>query len=374
MHDRSTLFAPARFGALPLANRIVMPPLTRSRALPDGRPGPSARRYYTQRASAGLIVSEGTAIMPEAVGNPDIPGLWTPEQVTAWKQVTDAVHEAGGTMVAQLWHTGRASHPSLQPGGKLPVAPSAIAISGTTFARDGRVPHVTPRALETEEIGGIVDRYGRAAENARAAGFDGVELHAANGYLIDQFLQDSANRRTDGYGGAVENRARLLREVLDTLTAAVGADRVGVRISPSSTFQDMADSAPVALFTHVLDALSPRGLAYLHLVEPGIVGDDSTAARRPADGIDSAWVRGRYPGRLIAAGGYGREQALRAVESGTVDAVAFGRAFIANPDLPDRLARDARLTEADRATFYGGDDHGYTDYPTLAEQPPAARG
>ncbi|GAA2325524.1 alkene reductase [Streptomyces kunmingensis] len=363
MPDRLSLFDPVRLGALSLSNRIVMPPLTRSRALPDGRPGPFAAEYYVQRASAGLIVTEGTAISPEAIGNPDIPGLWTDAQVQAWKPVTDAVHDAGSAIVTQLWHTGRASHPSLQPGGKDPVGPSPIGIDGWTFARDGRTPHVTPRALETEEIPAIVAQYGTAARNAAAAGFDGVELHAANGYLIDQFLQDSANRRTDRYGGSVENRARLLLEALDALIDAVGADRVGVRLSPSSTFQDMHDSDPVALFTYVLDALAQRDLAYLHLVEPGIVGDDSETGRRPADSIDSAWVRKRYPGRLIAAGGYDRERALRAVESGTVDAVAFGRAFIANPDLPTRLAQGAELNEADRSTFYGGDERGYVDYP-----------
>ncbi|CAM5259532.1 Alkene reductase OS=Streptomyces alboniger OX=132473 GN=CP975_07900 PE=4 SV=1 [Streptomyces alboniger] len=365
MHDRTPLFEPVQLGALSLSNRIVMPPLTRSRALDDGRPGPSARLYYAQRASAGLIVAEGTAISPEGVGNPGVPGLWSDAQVQAWRPVTDAVHEAGNAMVAQLWHTGRASHPSLQPGGKDPVAPSAIAITGLTFARDGRTPYVTPRALETEEIPVIVEQYGKASRNARAAGFDGVELHAANGYLIDQFLQDNANQRTDRYGGSIENRARLLFEALDAMIDAVGADRVGVRLSPSSTFQDMADSDPGALFTYVLDELDQRGIAYLHLVEPGIIGDDSEGAQRPADSIDSTWVRKHYPGRVIATGGYDRERALRAVESGAADAVAFGRAFIANPDLPARLEADAALNEAQRPTFYGGDDRGYLDYPSL---------
>jgi N-ethylmaleimide reductase len=363
MHDRPTLFDSVRFGALSLSNRIVMPALTRNRALPDGRPGPSARLYYAQRASAGLIVSEGTVISPEGVGDPDIPGLWNNAQVQAWKPVTDAVHEAGGIMVAQLWHTGRASHPSLQPSGKLHVGPSAIGIDGMTVTRDGRVPHVTPRALEAAEIPAIVAQYGKSAVNARAAGFDGVELHAANGYLVDQFLQDSANRRTDRYGGSIGNRARLLLNVLDALIDAVGADRVGVRLSPSSTYQDMADSDPVELFTYVLDALAARDLAYLHVVEPGIAGSDSV--QRPAGSIDSAWVRKRYPGGVIATGGYDRESALRAVESGTVDAVAFGRGFIANPDLPGRLAQHAALNEAQRPTFYGGDDRGYLDYPSL---------
>ncbi|MFI9081767.1 alkene reductase [Streptomyces sioyaensis] len=366
MHDRPSLFSPAKLGALSLSSRIVMSPMTRSRALADGRPGPSARLYYAQRASAGLIIAEGTAISPEGVGNPDIPGLWNDAQIQEWKHITDAVHHAGASMVAQLWHTGRASHPTLQPGGKTPVGPSAIKISGFTFTRDGRVPYVMPRALETDEIPALVARFAKAAENARAAGFDGVELHAANGYLIDQFLQESANQRTDRYGGSVENRARLLLETVDALIDTVGADRVGVRISPSSTFQDMSDSQPEALFGYLLDALASRDLAYLHLVEPGIFGDnDSTAESRPADRIDSAWVRKRYPGRVIATGGYDRERAFRAVESGTVDAVGFGRGFLANPDLPERLARNAELNEAQRPTFFGGDDHGYLDYPSL---------
>jgi N-ethylmaleimide reductase len=364
MHE-SILFDPITLGALSLSNRIVMPPLTRSRALPDGSPGPSARLYYAQRASAGLIVAEGTAISAEGVGNPDIPGLWTEAQIQAWKPVTEAVHDAGGTMVVQLWHTGRASHPTLQPEGKTPVGPSAIAISGLTFARDGRVPYVTPRALDTEEIPVIVEQYATAARNALAAGFDGVELHAANGYLIDQFLQDSANQRTDQYGGCIENRARLLLEAVDVLIDAVGADRVGVRLSPSSTFQDMSDSDPIALFTYVLGELARRDLAYLHIVEPGIVGDISTATQNPSTNINSTWVRGNYPGNIIATGGYDRAQALQVVESGTVEAVAFGRAFIANPDLPARLANNTPLNEAQRDTFYGGGDHGYIDYPSM---------
>ncbi|WP_413805786.1 alkene reductase [Streptomyces sp. OE57] len=367
MPEAASLFGPTQLGAFALSNRTVMAPLTRSRALPDGRPGPSARLYYAQRASAGLIVSEGTAISPEGVGNPNIPGLWSQGQIQAWKPIVSAVHDAGSTFVAQLWHTGRASHPSLQPGGKTPVGPSAIAISGRTFTRDGRVPYVTPRPLETDEIAGIVDQYRQAAVNAREAGFDGVELHAANGYLIDQFLQDNANHRTDRYGGSVENRARLLLEVLDALSEAVGAARVGVRLSPSSTFQDMADSDPIALFTHVFEALSSRRLAYLHLVEPGISGSET--AQRSADAIDSAWTRSRYAGQLIAAGNFTRETAIKTVVDGTADAIAFGRDFLANPDLPDRLVREAPLNEAQRPTFYGGTDQGYIDYPSMeAEQ------
>lgn len=362
-----SLFDSFDLGALSLSNRMVMAPMTRSRALPDGRPNPSARLYYAQRASVGLIVSEGICISPEGVGNPSVPGLWSEDQVQAWKPVTNAVHDAGGVIVAQLWHTGRASHPSLQPGGKDPVGPSAIRIGGLTFARAGRTPYVTPRALETDEIPEIVAQYRRAAENARRAGFDGVEIHAANGYLIDQFLQDNANHRTDRYGGSVENRARLLLEVLDALGDAVGADRVGVRLSPSSTFQDMADSNPIALFEHVLENLAPLDLAYVHLVEPGISGAET--ATREADSIDSAWARKRYTGRLIAAGNYGRADAIDAVETGRVDGVAFGRPFIANPDLLQRFARDMHVNEVHLPTVYGGDDRGYIDYPSLeAEQ------
>ncbi|MFB7293890.1 alkene reductase [Actinacidiphila glaucinigra] len=365
MYD-SPLHAPVRLGALSLSNRFVMAPMTRSRSLPDGSPGSSARLYYTQRASAGLIITEGTVVSAEGVGGPGIPGLWSEAQVQGWKRITDAVHDAGSTIVTQLWHTGRASHPVFQPGGKTPVGPSPVAIDGLVFTDEGRVPFVTPRPLEIDEIQAVIVQFAQAGKNALAAGFDGVEVHAANGYLIDQFLQDSANRRTDRYGGSIENRARLLLEIVDGLIRTIGADRIGVRISPSSVFQDMADSDPEALFGYVTDELAARDLAYLHLVEPGIIGNDDHAAEpRPADTIDSAWARKRYPGGLIATGGYGHERAVHAVESGTVDAVGFGRDFIANPDLPERLARGAELREALRATFFGGDDRGYLDYPSL---------
>ncbi|WP_432043137.1 alkene reductase [Streptomyces cadmiisoli] len=365
MYD-TPLFTPVRLGALALSNRFVMPPMTRSRALPDGSPGPSAQLYYTQRASAGLIITEGTVVSAEGVGGPGIPGLWSDAQVQGWRRITDAVHEAGSTIVTQLWHTGRASHPVFQPDGRTPVGPSPIAIDGLIFTDDGRVPFVAPRPLEIDEIQAIVAQFAEAGRNALAAGFDGVEVHAANGYLIDQFLQDSANQRTDRYGGSIENRARLLLEVVDALIETVGAERIGVRISPSSVFQDMTDSDPEALFGYVLDALATRDLAYLHLVEPGIIGnDDSTVGQRPADNIDSTWVRKRYQGSLIATGGYERETALHSIANDTVDAVGFGRDFIANPDLPERLARNAEVREAQRPTFFGGDDRGYLDYPSL---------
>lgn len=365
--SESPLFEPVSLGALRLPNRMVMAPLTRSRAPQDGRPGPAARLYYAQRASAGLIVSEGVCISPEGTGNPFVPGIWNDDHVAGWKEITDAVHDAGGRIVAQLWHTGRASHPSLQPGGKKAVAPSAIAIDGQTFARDGRVPHEMPRTLETEEIPDIVAQYRLAAQNADRAGFDGVELHSANGYLIDQFLQNNANKRDDRYGGPITNRARLLFEVLDELTSVFGSDRVGVRLSPSSTFQDMDDSDPTALFDYVFRSLSPLGLAYVHVVEPGIAGSESV--QRSADAIDSAWVRARYSGNLVAVGNFDRERAERVLTERHADAVAFGRAFLANPDLPRRFAEGAALNEAQRPTFYGGDERGYIDYPSLdAEQ------
>ncbi|MER7983872.1 alkene reductase [Streptomyces sp. NPDC095817] len=369
MPKRPTLFDPVNFGALALANRIVMPPMTRSRALTDGSPGPSTRLYYAQRASAGLVISEGIVVSPEGVGGPGIPGLWNATHVAGWKEVTDAVHAQAGTMVAQLWHTGRASHPSFQPDGKIPVGPSPVKISGLTFTEEGRVPYVVPRPLNLDEIQIIVGQFAEAAKNALKAGFDGVEIHAANGYLIDQFLQDSANLRTDRYGGSVQNRARLLIETVDAVIGVTGSERVGVRISPSSVFQDMTDSDPEALFGYVISELAKRDLAYLHLVEPGIIGnDDHTAAHRPADNIDSSWARKRYAGNLIATGGYVRDRAVHAVASGVVDAVGFGRDFIANPDLPTRLARNTHIAEAQRPTFFGGDNRGYLDYPSLAAE------
>lgn len=365
MSSDASLFDPIALGALKLPNRLVMAPLTRTRSHPDGRPGPKAELYYAQRSSAGLIVSEGTCISTQGVGNPGVPGLWTDEQVEAWKPITDAVRAGGAAFVAQLWHTGRASHPTVQPNGETPVGPSAIAIDGLGYARDGWVPFVTPRALEIDEIPGIINDYGIAADNAVRAGFDGVELHAANGYLIDQFLQDNANHRTDAYGGSIANRARLLLEVTEELIRRIGADRVGVRLSPSSPFQDMADSDPEELFEYVLRTLEPLGLAYVHVIEPGISGYQSST--RPADAITSEWVRQRYHGPLIAAGGYTKETAASTLAAGNADAIAFGRDFISNPDLPRRLAQDAPLNEADPETFYGRTDEGYIDYPSLED-------
>jgi N-ethylmaleimide reductase len=319
--------------------------------------------YYAQRADAGLIVSEGVCVSPEAIGDRRLPGLWARDQIDAWKPVTDAVHARGGTIVAQLWHTGRGSHPLVQPNGQAPVAPSAIPIEND-FSLDGElIPSVVPRALELEEIPRVIGDYARAARNALLAGFDGVELHGANGYLIDEFLQDGSNRRDDEYGGSVSNRVRFLDKLLEAVGSAVGPGSVGLRISPSSTFQSMRDSNPSELWSHVLALVETHELAYLHVVEPGIHG--SSKHRSNADDIDSAWIRARYSGALIAAGRYEADSAEATVASGQLDAVAFGRLYTSNPDLPERLRERAELLTPHRPTFYTADDEGYIDWPTL---------
>ncbi len=362
----TTLFAPLTLGDLTLPNRIFLAPLTRMRAAPGNVPHALNATYYAQRASAGLIISEATQVSPQGLGYPNTPGIHSAEQVTGWRQVTDAVHAKGGRMFLQLWHVGRISHSSLQPGGALPVAPSAIAAKGDAVTPSGMKPFETPRALELAEIPGLVESYRQGAQNAKDAAFDGVEVHGANGYLLDQFLQDGSNRRTDGYGGSIENRARLLLEVIDAAIAVWGAHRVGVRLSPYGTFNDMHDSDPVALFTHVLGQLAARGIAYVHLIEPRATsagGSDEVNADAP---LTTALFRQTFPGVLIGAGGYTLDSARAAVEGGTVDAVAFGRLFIANPDLPRRFETGAPLNRYDRKTFYGGGAKGYTDYPALA--------
>lgn len=357
------LFTPVTLGELQLRNRVVLAPLTRRRAGADAVPSPSAPLYYAQRADAGLIVSEGTCISAEAIGDRRLPGLWTDAQVAGWMPVTRAVHGRGGLIVAQLWHTGRASHPRLQPGEVDAVAPSAIAIEKERELDGEMIPSAVPRALETSEIARVVSDYAAAARNAIAAGFDGVELHGANGYLIDEFLQDGSNQRTDEYGGSIENRTRFLREVLTAVTDAVGARRAGIRISPSSMFQSMHDSAPYKLWERVLEVIAEFDLAFLHVVEPGISGSESH--RSHADGIDSAWVRARYPHPLIAAGRYTAQTADQVIDDGILDAVAFGRLFTSNPDLAIRLRERAKLIPPDRATFYTADDIGYIDWPSL---------
>jgi N-ethylmaleimide reductase len=364
------LLTPVRLGALALEHRVVMAPLTRMRSLQPGDvPHALNATYYGQRASkGGLIITEATDVSAQARGYPGAPGIYSAEQIAGWRSVTEAVHAKGGLIVLQIWHTGRISHSSMQPGGALPVAPSSVPGPGNHFDVQGRpVPFETPRALELDEIPGIVAQFRQATLNARDAGFDGVEIHSANGYLIDQFLQDSTNRRTDRYGGPVENRARLLMEIVDAVAGAWSADRVGVRLSPWGHFNDMHDSDPGALFDHVAAALGTCGLAYIHVVEPRADQNSDINALDPDAPDAASRFRGRFGGPLIAAGGFTQETARQVVASGHADAVAFGRQFIANPDLPERIRTGAPLNRYDRSTFYGGDARGYTDYPALAE-------
>lgn len=362
----ATLFESVSFGAIEGKNRLVMAPLTRMRsAQPGNIPTALNATYYAQRASAGLIVSEATQVSQQGQGYPGTPGIHSDEQVQGWKLVTDAVHRAGGKIVLQLWHVGRISHSSHQPQGAAPVAPSAIKPQGGTFSADWKqVAFETPRALETAELPGIVEDFRRGAENAKRAGFEGVEVHGANGYLIDQFLQDGSNKRTDSYGGSIENRARLLLEVVDAAISVWGSNRVGVRLSPYGTFNDMGDSDPIALFTYVLEKLDMRSVAYVHLIEPrssGAGGGDGIIEGAP----DTATLfRKAFKGTLLTAGGYTPESAKAVVAAGLADAVAFGRMYISNPDLVKKIEEGIALTKYNRATFYGGGEKGYTDYPT----------
>lgn len=354
----SHLLSPVRLGALELANRVVMAPMTRSRAGEARVPNSLMAEYYRQRAGAGLIVSEATQISPQGVGYINTPGIHRDDQVAGWKEVTDAVHAEGGRIVLQLWHVGRVSHPYFH-GGALPVAPSAVAGEGQAYTPDGFQPLPTPRALETDEIAGIVEDFARATRLAREAGFDGVEIHGANGYLINQFLVTGANRRTDRYGGSVENRVRFLDEVTAAVVEAWSADRVGVRLSPRTTANGITDGDRVETFTHAARALDRYGLAYLHLIDPLAPGD---VARPTADDL-----RGAFSGPIIVNGGYTKASAEKALADGVADAVAFGVPFISNPDLVQRFEMDAPLAPADRATFYAGGEKGYTTYPALAE-------
>ncbi|WP_084583498.1 alkene reductase [Sphingomonas azotifigens] len=356
------LFAPGRIGAIPVANRIAMAPLTRSRAGMDGVHTPLAIDYYRQRASAGLIVSEATNISRQGRGYALTPGIYTDAHVEAWRSVTEAVHEAGGRIVLQLWHVGRMSHTSLQAGGAAPVAPSAIQAGDTVFTERGPERPSMPRALETDEIPGIVEDYRRAAIRARDAGFDGVEVHAANCYLLEQFLRDSTNHRTDRYGGSRENRARLPIEVVQAVAAIWGADRVGLRLSPitRATGDTPLDSDPQGTYGYLAEQLGQLGLAYLHCVEGQTRGANAAAA------FDFKALHAAFGGAYIANNSYTRELAIAAIDSGHADMVAFGRPFIANPDLVERLRRDAPLAEAAPETYYGGGAAGYTDFPALA--------
>ena len=354
------LFSPVNLGAIALKNRMVMAPLTRNRAAEGGLPQAMNVTYYEQRASAGLIITEATPISLMAHGYPALPGIYTDTQVAAWRKVCDAVHAKGGKMVMQLWHVGRISHPSLLPDNATPVAPSAIKPAGKAFTYQGLVDYVTPRALQASELPAIVDDYVQATKNALAAGFDGVEIHAANGYLLDQFLRDGSNQRTDNYGGSFENRSRLLLEVTAAVVAVAGADRVGLRLSPVNPFNDMKDSNPQALFNFVVDALNPFKLAYLHVVEGGIHGGGV------ADPFDFAALRQRCTSPYMANLSYDKARGNAAIASGHADAVAYGVPFIANPDLVERFKQDATLNKADAKSFYGGTEKGYTDYPFLS--------
>lgn len=354
------LFAPARFGAIELANRIVMSSLTRNRAGEGNVPTPLVAEYYRQRASAGLILTEASPVCPEAHGYPRTPGIHSEAQVAGWRRVTDAVHGAGGKIALQIWHVGRISHPDLQPGGRLPVAPSAIKAAGQTFTGTGMKDFVTPRALETDELPGLVATYARAAKNALDAGFDGVEVHAGNGYLLDQFLRSSTNRRTDAYGGSKEKRARLLLEILDAVAGAIGNERVGLRLSPVTPFNDIRDDAPQETFDYVVTQLNPRRLAFLDILQ-GTGG----APREQWEPFDYERLRSLYEGSLILNNGYDFASAQAALAAGQADAIAFGRLLLANPDLVERFRRGAPLNPPDYDRLYVGEEKGYTDYPTL---------
>lgn len=367
-----TLFEPVQVGSLHLANRIVMAPLTRNRA-PDAIPTPLMAEYYAQRAGAGLIISEATAITHQGQGYADVPGLYGTEQLDGWKRVTHAVHERGGRIYCQLWHVGRVSHVDLQPHGQKPVAPSAIAAKTKTYlihqGKGSFVPTSEPRALDAEEIPGIVRDFRHAARNAIAAGFDGVEVHGANGYLLDQFLKSSSNHRTDDYGGPIENRARFLLEVMREVCEEVGRERVGLRLSPVTPANDVVDDDPQKLFDYVVRQLAPLGIAYLHLIE-GATGGPREVEGRPFDydKMLHAWRAAGAKGAWMVNNGYDRALAEQALERGA-DLVAFGRLFIANPDLVQRLRTNAQFNPLVKETLYGGGAQGYTDYPALQPQP-----
>ncbi|WP_338811348.1 alkene reductase (plasmid) [Agrobacterium leguminum] len=366
----SNLFSPLKIGALELTHRVVMAPLTRMRAhVPGNIPTKLNVEYYRQRASAGgLIVSEGAQISESGQGMPATPGIHSAAQIEGWRAVTEAVHDKGGVIVLQLWHVGRISHSSVQPNNALPVAPSAIAAAGNAFtANFERVPFETPRALERKEIPLLIETYAQAARNAMAAGFDGVEIHGANGYLLEQFLQSRSNKRYDGYGGSIENRSRLVVEVAKAVSSAVGPDRTGIRLSPFGVANDSGVDDPFPLYAHLIGELSKLDLAYLHLIEPRASGAGQAEVDHKNVPFASELFRPLWGNALIAAGNYNAETAETAVAEGRADAIAFGRLFIANPDLPTRLRRRVDLNAYNRATFYGGGAEGYTDYPALAD-------
>ncbi|MBR0693863.1 alkene reductase [Bradyrhizobium lablabi] len=360
MSQPTKLFEPFKLGSLTLPNRLVMAPLTRNRAVPPAMvPSLLAVDYYGQRASAGLLITEASQVSQQGQGYQDTPGIYSGEQVEGWRRVTDRVHERGGRIFIQIWHVGRISHTSLQPGGGKPVAPSAIRAKGKTFVNGAFTDISEPRELDLSEIPGIIDDFKRGAANALAAGFDGVEIHGANGYLLDQFAKDGTNKRTDAYGGSIENRARLMLEVSKAVAAEAGAERTGIRISPVTPANDISDSDPQPLFDYVADGLNALKLTYLHVVE------GATGGPRDIAPFDYASLRKRFKQAYVANNGYDFALATEVLEAGAADLIAFGKPFISNPDLVERLKKGAALNEWDKATFYGGGAKGYTDYPTL---------
>src|ERR1700758_208721 len=367
----SKLFTPTQLGPYRLSHRVAMAPLTRMRSDPGDIPSELMVEYYKQRTTkGGLIISEASPVSLRGNGYAGAPGIYSDTQIAGWQRVTEAVHASGGRIFQQLWHVGRQSHVDLQPNGDAPVAPSAIAAEGYAYSKRGEVPFSMPRALELNEIPDIIEEFRSGAERALRAGFDGVEIHGANGYLPDQFLQDGTNKRTDEYGGPIENRARFLLEVTQAAISVWGADRVGVRIAPSGTYGSMSDSDPAATFGYVATELDRLGIAYLHVVEPRIKGiEEIVKGQAP---IAAQHLRRKFSRTLIAAGGFTGESAAAVVASGDADFVAFGRHFISNPDLPERLRRNLPLSRYDRSTFYGGDGRGYIDYPTHTDLAPAA--
>ena len=361
MSTSSKLLEPYKLGPITLPNRLVMAPLTRNRAVAGMVPSPLAVEYYGQRASAGLLITEASQISQQGQGYQDTPGIYSKEQVAGWRKVTERVHGRGGRIFIQIWHVGRISHTTLQPNGGAPVAPSAIRAKGKTFVGGTFTDISEPRALALEEIPGIVDDFRRATVNAIEAGFDGVEIHGANGYLLDQFAKDGANKRTDAYGGSIENRARLMLEVTKAVASEAGPERTGIRISPVTPSNDISDSNPQPLFEHIVDHLNALKLVYIHVIE------GATGGPRDVASFDYGSLRKLFNGAYIANNGYDFALANKVLTANEADLIAFGKLFIANPDLVERLRRGAPLNAPDKATFYGGDAKGYTDYPTLSE-------
>lgn len=366
--DRSALFKPLDLGRVAIPNRIVMAPMSRMRSNSDGVPSDLNVTYYQQRASAGLLISEATCVSRQGTGYANSTAIYSDAHIAGWKKICDAVHASGGRIVLQLWHVGRISHSSLQEGGRLPVAPSPIARSGEILTPSGPKPYEIPHALTIDEIAGVVEDYRLGAVRAKQAGLDGVEVQCANGFLLEQFLNDATNQRSDRYGGSIENRARLFFEVLDAVCSVWDSRKVGVRLSPFSTAHDCFDSDPAALHSHVVARLAARDLAYLHFYEPRAGGAGRADNITPGVPFVSEMMRKLYPNPIIAAGGFNADTAAAAVARGTVDAVAFGRHFVSNPDLPERIRAVQPLAPYDRSTFYSGGAKGYIDYPKLAAE------